>query len=125
MYIIDREYVTVKEAKKIERHKFGKDEVDFTLPADAPDLDRATAILIHRVNNIDQEIVRTHLTADHRYVNPHPAKNRTGLGYRALDLLKNLFGISQYKMNKHNREHWNDFRREQMRENNSRFQREE
>ena len=108
VYILDKEYITIKEAKEWEARKFSPDDVEIFEPADAPDLTPATLALIDRVNNIDADQVRLSLKPDERYVGRKVRKNH--MGSRVLSLLKQLTGISSYKTRKNLNRRWNEYR---------------
>lgn len=121
VYIVDKEYVTVKEAKKWEKHAYTGSEMRIIEPYEAPELDSLTMTLIYRVNNIESDLLRSDLVPDRRYVSRYVIKQHNGLGYRMLGVLKNMLGITTYRMNRNNRRNWNEFRRNQIHENNSKF----
>ena len=64
MYIADREYISQKEAQKIERNPFSESELERMLPAEMANLDPEILSLIARVNAIDTLAVRTNLPVD-------------------------------------------------------------
>lgn len=69
VYMADREYVTIKEAKRIERSSLG--EIDFSsmpLPSDVPELQPDVARLVARVENIDHDSMRLMFEPDKRLV---------------------------------------------------------
>lgn len=64
MYVADREYISVKDAQKIERDPFTESELQRLLPSEMSDLAPAILTLIARVNAIDTLAVRTNLPVD-------------------------------------------------------------
>ena len=96
VYILDREYITVKEAKKWARHKFCADSVGIVRPFGAPELDACIQALIARVDNLESDHVRQGLEADDRLAGG-PSKANFGIGHRALTMLKELVGISRHR----------------------------
>ena len=55
VYILDKEYITVKEAKKWDKHNFMTDEIGIYRPLEAPELQPSILDLMARVDNIDKE----------------------------------------------------------------------
>ncbi len=111
VYMLDKEYITVKEAKKWERHKFKPDEIQIYEPAEAPPLEASVQRIIDRVNNIDTDEVRTSTAPDLRMVSK-PARKRH-FGHRVLDLLKAATGISDYRSKRKVEGQWKKFKRDQ------------
>lgn len=68
MYVADREYISLREARKIERNPFSESELLRLMPSDMTDLDPEILSLIARVNAIDTLAVRTNLPVDHNLV---------------------------------------------------------
>lgn len=110
VYILDKEYISVKEAKKWDNWNFSLDELEILEPLEAPDLDSATMALIDRVNNIDVDKVRLNTQPDERLISRNVRRCNFGIGHRALSLLKQLTGITYYKSHKNFKRRWNDFR---------------
>jgi len=110
VYMLDKEYITVKEAKKWEKHDFDTDEIEIIEPIEAPDLQPATLALVERVNNIDKERVRLSFTPDPRIGSRKEVNRSFQFGNRVLTLLKQLTGITLYKSHKKFNNNWNEFR---------------
>ena len=119
VYIFDKEYVTVKEAKKWANHNFKDDEIVLYVPAEAPDLQPAILELVERVNNIDKEQIRLDVAPDERLIAKNLNNNNFRLDKRFLYILKDITGISAYKTNKNFKRSWNDFLSDQKRRNHS------
>ncbi len=117
VYIIDREYITVKEAKKWEKRKIATDDIAIIEPAEAPDLDPAVRKLIARVNAIDGASVRLSQAPDHRLMGRGVV--RQNIGQRALALLKQLTGITLVRSHRNMNKNWKDFRDSRRNRNNS------
>lgn len=119
VYIIDKEFITIKEAKKWANRKFLTDSLEIIEPVDITPLQASVLQLISRVENVDKGEVWLGTAPDHRYVSPYFGKhnNNFSLGRRALSVLKGLLGISSYKHRKRQNENWNEFRRKQMDKN--------
>lgn len=122
VYIIDKEFITVKEARKWANGRLHADSLEILRPIDITPLQSSVEALVFRVDNIDKGGVRLGTPPDHRYVSPHFGRpnNNFNLGNRALSVLKDLLGISSYKFRKGQNSNWNDFRRKQMDKNRSR-----
>lgn len=118
VHILDKEYITVKEARKWEKRKFENENLEIIEPADAPRLQPHVQQLIARVDSIDHESVRLDFIPDHRLMST-PARPQH-LGQRAFFMLKQATGIEAYKFHKHINSDWRDFRKEQMQKNKGR-----
>lgn len=110
VYILDKEFVSVKEAKKWYSRNFSTDDVEILEPAEAPELHPSILAIIDRVNNIDADQVRLKIKSDKRLMNRNVRKSNSGIGHRALYLLKQLTGITYYKSHKNFKRRWNEFR---------------
>ena len=118
VYILDKEYITVKEARKWERQKVNTADIEIYEPAEAPELQPSIQNLIARVNNVNHAEIRSYLTPDHRMIGRSVKKQN--FGQRALSLLKTITGISQIRMHRNNNRQWRDFKRERILENKNR-----
>lgn len=109
VYILDKEYITEKEARKWESRVFDDDEMDIYESPEAKPLSPTVLALIDRVNGIDKEKIKLDLAPDRRLVS---RKVKRSLGYRVLQLVKDALGISQararWKLNKQ----WREFKKE-------------
>lgn len=116
VYILDREHITVKEAKKWE--KLDTDENKFAIyeAADAPELSPEILSLIARVNSVDHEQLRLGLVPDHRLAGRFVAKQN--FGNRLLQLFKDATGISRARATRKWNNNWNKFKKERIRRNN-------
>ena len=120
VYIMDKEYITLKEARKWEKHKFSDDDIELLVPPEAPDLQPYILNLMARVDAIDRDAVRLDFEPDRRLMSPNYGKKRGfGIGTRALDLHKGLTGISSYKTRRNFNRGWSTFRKEQLERNNA------
>lgn len=109
VYILDKEYITVKEAKKWERRKFETDAFDIIEPAEAPALQASVMDLVARVNEISHDDVRLDFTPDRRLMGRGVRKQN--IGQRALSLLKQVTGITNIRSRRNFDRNWNDFRK--------------
>lgn len=119
VYILDKEFITTKEAKKWEHQKFDIDEIGIFEPADAPTLSPSILALIERVENIDKNDVKLDFIPDQNMKSEKIGGRNFKIGRRALLMLKQATGISKFKTRKNLKKQWNEFRKETMRKNNS------
>lgn len=110
VYILDKEFITVKEAKKWQR-RIASSDYDILEPADAPPLTPDICALIDRVNLIDSEEVRLALEPDHRLGSGRGVVKQN-FGDRALMLLKQFTGISRIRSQRKLKSDWREFRQE-------------
>lgn len=111
VYVMDKEYVTVKEAKMWDKCKFNTDEIGIYKPRDVPELHTSIVSLIARVNNIDSDKIRLEIAPDDRLIGKNNGNRNFQLGHRALTLLKQITGIASYKSNKNINRRWNEFKK--------------
>lgn len=93
IYITGREYLSVKEARRLEKHPPRGDDMPFFYPVDAPDLPNGIRSLVARVDGIDYNQIRLDSKLDNRLANfnrrkPNLYKRLKTKGTR---LLKSLF----------------------------------
>lgn len=115
VYILDKEYITVKEARKRQKRVFAAGEVDVIEPAEVTDVAPGIQQLIARVNAINHDDVRRTLAPDLRLKGRLTRKQN--IEDRALAIFKTLTGISAYKMHRNNNKNWRNFRKGQVRKN--------
>ena len=115
VYIMDKEFISLKEAKKWKKHKFGNDELEVLVATDAPDLQPFIKNLIARVDGINRDRVRVNAAPDHRLIGHYHGKMRDDLGSRALNIVKAITGISAYKAHKNREDRWKEFTDERKR----------
>ncbi|MCM1337089.1 MAG: hypothetical protein NC187_01465 [Candidatus Amulumruptor caecigallinarius] len=110
-YILDKEFVTVKTAKRWERCISDKGrDIDIIDPPEAPGLPSSTLALIERVNNLDPDKARLSVAPDTRLISRHVRKhNPNNLGFRALTMLKDLTGITDFKARRNFNRNWRKF----------------
>lgn len=109
VYILDKEYITVKEAKKWDSRKFDTDSIEIIEPMDAPELQPAIMQLVARVNAIDHDGARLGSTPDHSLIGR--GVKRYGMGKRALTLLKQLTGITYIRSHRNFDRNWDKLRK--------------
>lgn len=111
VYILDKEYITVKEAKKWTKTKFDVEEIGVLEPIDAPPLPSSVEALVARVGKIDQERLRLDFAPDQRYVSRFDGRKNFRIGNRALRLLKDVTGITYYKSHRNFNRKWNELKK--------------
>ncbi|MDE7376621.1 MAG: carboxypeptidase-like regulatory domain-containing protein, partial [Muribaculaceae bacterium] len=107
IYVLDREFITVKEAKK--RGKIDLGELAIIRSPNAPDLTPDVLGLMARVDAIDHDGARmATVTIDTNNFNPQgPPPN---MAERAWSMIKGMLGISRYKANRRQNKQWKEFR---------------
>ena len=118
VYILDKEYITIKEAKKWESHKFGNADIDIFEPTQAPPLQPVIQLLVDRVNNIDRDQVRLAIEPDQQLVGRLGVNKNFGIGNRLLFMLKQLTGIGSIKSHRAMKKQWDDFSSDRRNRNN-------
>ena len=113
-YILDKEFITIKEARKWDKGVFDIDEIGIYEPMDAPELSSSTLSLINRVNNLEKDSIRLDSQPDYKMLSDSNGRRNFKIGRRALFLLKQATGITLYKTRKNIKDNWNRFRKEQM-----------
>lgn len=117
VYVLDKEYISVKEARKWERRNFATDEIGIYEPMEAPALDPAVEALIARVNLLNKDEVRLNFTPDHNLMSNNNSRKNFKIGRRALFLLKQLTGITLYKSHKNFNTNWKRFSQDRLKKN--------
>lgn len=117
VYVLDKEYITVKEARKWNKRRFDVDEVGIYEPLEAPALAPSTLALIDRVNKLDKNSVRLDFTPDKRMIGKYSGRRNYKIGHRALSLLKDVTGITLLKSHKNFNGNWNKLREKQLKKN--------
>lgn len=115
VYMLDKEYISVKEAKKWEQRKFDANEIEIYEPQDAPDLHPSIQAVVDRVNNVDVDKTRLAQLPHYRIAARKVVKQ--DFGSRALNLLKALTGISSFKAKRNMNKQWRDFQINQVKRN--------
>jgi len=115
VYVLDKEFISVKEAKKWEHWKFNTDEIKIYEPMEAPDLQPSIQALVDRVNNVNNDKIRLTLAPDYRLAGRKVKRN---FGYRVLQDLKLITGISRVRAKRDWDKQWRKFRNNQVKRNN-------
>lgn len=118
VYIIDKEYITVKEAKKWVGARFNTEDIEIYEPMEAPELQPSVLALIERVEGVNPEEIRLKLTPDHRLAEGKIVTR--DFGYRVLQLLKDLTGITAIRAHRNMNNRWKEFKKERIQKINSR-----
>lgn len=109
VYIVDREYISVAEARKWERKQLHGDEIGIYEPPEASPLNADVLRLIARVDSLDHMRVRLDFVPDRRLAGcdrPLP-----GVGTRILQRIKGMFGIDNVNARRKWNNSWREFRR--------------
>ena len=112
VYILDREFITLKEAKKWERCSFDINEIGIYEPSGTPPLSSDILSLIWRVENIDKNEVKLDFVPDQNMISNKLGGRNFKVGRRALLMLKEATGISKYRARRNLKRQWNEFRKE-------------
>lgn len=112
VYILDKEYIKVKEARRWLRVPLDGEAIEIYEPAEAPALQEPVIELVARVENIDHERVRLTIEPDHRLMSRNGVNKNYRIGNRFLNILKDLTGISAYKSRKKSERNWKEFKRQ-------------
>lgn len=100
VYIIDKEYITIKEARKWERRDFNPDDIEIIEPLEAPELQPSIQALVDRVSKVDKDKTRLAQIPDYDIPEKFFYNRNYKIGRRALFLLRQLTGITLYKSHK-------------------------
>lgn len=115
VYMIDKEYITVKEARKWERRQSRGVGLAIMEPPEAPELQPAIMSLIERVNNVDHDLVKLGIAPDRRLV----GRNVEKLTFEraVLQRLKGMLGIDYLRGRRKWGRDWKDKRRKMVEKN--------
>lgn len=89
VYILDKSYIKVSEAKKWERRQMSATDIRAYM-TDVPELSADIAMLIDRVNHIDKDAIRLDFQPDHRLGS---FREKRSLGQSILRRLKDMIGL--------------------------------
>lgn len=117
VYILDRERVTLKEARKWEKREFSNEITEIYEPLEAPRLDPDIQLLVDRVDRIDKDGVKLENAPDRMMISMNVGKGNFGIAHRALTLLKDLTGITYFKSNRNMKRRWKEFREKRLDDN--------
>lgn len=117
VYMLDKEFIALKEAKKWEKFKITADDFEFFAPSFTPELSSDILFLINRVNEIDHNLVRQGLATDKKLIGKEVAKLNPG--QQILKRLKGMFGIDKVVGTRKREKQWREFRSNQRQSNQS------
>ena len=107
VYMLDKEYITVKDARRWESLQRGAAGVDIYEPADAPPLQPNIVELIARVESIDHDALRLGFAPDERLGGRRVQLN---FGQKVLSRVKQMFGIDEINARRKWKRQWRRFR---------------
>ena len=110
VWILDKELITEKEAKKWDRQKFDTEEIGIYEPVDAPALSPEILSLIDRVDNLDKDMAKLNYVPDKMMMSEKLGGRNFKIGRRALLMLKQATGITKYRARKNFNRQWDDFK---------------
>lgn len=110
VYVLDKEYISVGEARKWEHYKFDRADIEIVEPWYAPELDNDIKQLVARVSGIDREGIRLALLPDSKIGFLKEDNRNFQFGNRLLSLLKQVCGITLYKSRRNFNRRWSEFR---------------
>lgn len=110
VYIIDREYITVKDAHKWQKLRCNDDGIEILEPLNAPPLQHAVQQLIARVNGVDNDRLRQIMSPDKRLAGRHTHLN---IYQQALKRVKMMFGLDKVNAQRRWNNQWRTFRQTQ------------
>lgn len=116
VYVVDKEFITVKEAKQWDSKKLASGDIAIYEPAEAPDLQEPIRLLVQRVNSVDHSAIRLAQVPDERLAG---CRNLVKLnaGQQILQRLKGLFGIDHIRGRQKWNNNWKEFRKERVKKN--------
>lgn len=117
VYVLDQEFISVKEAQKWDKRDFDIDEIGIYEPMGAPELPHEILSLIDRVNRINKDSIRLDFQPDHRMISKNSGRKNFKIGRRALFLLKQVTGVTLYKSHKKFNKNWDSIRKGQSKRN--------
>lgn len=109
VFIIDKEYISIKEARRWAKHNFEGSALRIIVPREASGLEPEVAELVGRVRAIDKMALRLPLEPDSRLAG-HPENNKNfRIERRALTLIKQLTGIEAIQAHRNANRQWRNF----------------
>ena len=110
VYFLDKEYISLKEAKKWQRHDFDNEDIEIYEAYEAPDLKPEILSLIERVENIDKQQIILSWKDDPRFRYEGRKNNNFSFGNRLLNVAKGMSGLSSLLARKKRNKDWKEFR---------------
>lgn len=121
-YILDKEIITLKEARKWEKQKFDSEDIEIFQALEAPELQPEVVSLINRVNQIDKDKIILSNKPDLSLISHNRNNRNFDVGTRFLNILKNLTGITSIKYHRNNKKNWKKFQNQLNEMNKNRIQ---
>lgn len=115
VYIVAKEYISIKEARYWENLSIDKEEIAMYEPPEAPELQPDIKDMIARVEAISHDELRVRLEPDHNLVGQTFEKQ--GVVKQVAKRLKNMLGISSILGEKKRQKSWRNFKKKQLRNN--------
>ncbi|MDE5656860.1 MAG: hypothetical protein K2I19_07305, partial [Muribaculaceae bacterium] len=116
VYVVDKEFITVKEAKQWDSKKLASGDIAIYEPAEAPDLQEPIRLLVQRVNSVDHSAIRLAQVTDERLAGCRNLE-KLNAGQQILQRLKGLFGIDHIRGRQKWNNNWKEFRKERVKKN--------
>ena len=110
VYFLDKEFISLKEAKKWEKHNFNTEEIEIYEAYEAPELQAHILALMERVESIDKQQIVLSWKDDPRFRYERKKNNNFTLGNRFLNVIKDITGISSLLARKKRNKDWKEFR---------------
>ena len=110
VYFLDKEFISLKEAKKWEKHDFNAEDIGIYVAYEAPELQPNILSLMHRVDNINKQKIILSWKDDPRFRYERRKNNNFTLGNRFLNVIKDITGISSLLARKKRNKDWKEFR---------------
>ena len=110
VYFLDKEFISLKEAKKWEKHDFNSEDIEIYEAYEAPELQSHILSLMERVENIDKQQIILSWKDDPRFRYERRRNNNFTLGNRFLNVIKDITGISSLLARKKRNKDWKEFR---------------
>lgn len=117
IYILDKEFITLKEAKRWEKADFYIEDIGIYESTDADPLSKDILSLIWRVENIDKDQAKLDFIPDQNMISQKLGGRNFKIGRRALLMLKEAIGITRYRARRNFNRQWDGFRRERHQSN--------
>lgn len=118
IYILEKELLTRREARKWERYDFSRDGLGIFYSPEASELDPEIIRLMDRVEALNKNDVRLDYVPDENLKSRYVGINRNKFGKELANLLKDAIGIKNYLVKKHNKKEWDNFRHDNLKNNN-------
>lgn len=117
VYVVDKEVITIKEAKKWEKIDYSNDELEIIEPAEASPLQPMIGELMARIDGVDKSAIRLSRVPDARLGSGRFCNPNFNFGNRVLLMLKDTLGISAIRAHRNRENSWKEFRKDRLRKN--------